>query len=71
MGKEFDRLRAGSPAFSVEVSGGGLVLVADPDHHDEFGELVRYLIHHDRKEFVVFPVTDGGTGYDRAIVLPI
>ena len=71
MGRLLDRLRAGSPAYAVEDAGEGFVLVAVPDHRDEFSDLVRDLINRNTEEFVVLPVTDGGHGYDRAVILPL
>ena len=70
MGRVLDRLKAGSPVFAVEVAGDGYVLVADPQHSAEFSRLVNDLLNHETDEFVILPVTDGGTGYDRAIILP-
>lgn len=32
--------------------------------------MVRDLLDHDPDDFVILPVTDGKTGYDRAIILP-
>lgn len=65
-----DRLKAGSPVYTVEMAGNGYVLVAAPLHYAEFSRLVRDLLDHDADEFVILPVTDGGDGYDRAIILP-
>ncbi len=70
MGKVLDRLKAGSPIFDVERAGDGYVLVADPRHSAEFSQLVRDLLNHETDEFVILPVTDGSTGYARAIILP-
>jgi hypothetical protein len=49
----------------------GFVLVRREDHCDEFNRLVRELLNRNSEEFVILPVTDGGRGYDRAIILPI
>ena len=70
MARIMDRLRAGSPVFAVERSGGGYVLVGRPDHRKEFNELVRELLNSDPDDCVILPVTDGGLGYERAIILP-
>lgn len=70
MGCVLDRLKAGSPVYTVETAGDGFVLVAAPSQHAEFSRLVRDLLDHDADEFVILPVTDGGHGYDRAIILP-
>jgi hypothetical protein len=48
-----------------------LILVAREHHREAFSDLVRDLINRDTEEFVVLPVTDGGTGYDRAVILLI
>ena len=71
MGRVLDRLKAGSSSFAVEIAGDGYVLVADPRHAAEFSQLVRDLMDHSTDEFVILPVSDGGSGYDRAIILPI
>ena len=63
-------MKAGSPAFVVEATGDGYVLIADPQHYAEFSQLVRDLLDHDTDEFVILPVADGTRGYDRAIILP-
>ena len=71
MGRLLDRLRAGSPSYEVEPTGEGFVLVAKTDHRDEFDDLVRDLMLTSTDEFAVIPVSDGGTGYDRAVILPL
>jgi hypothetical protein len=71
MGTLLDRLKTGSPDYAVEMAGDGFVLVRREDHCDEFNRLVRELLNRNSEEFVILPVTDGGKGYDRAIILPI
>jgi hypothetical protein len=71
MGTLLDHLRTGSPDYLVEMAGDGFVLVRREDHCDEFNRLVRELLNRNSEEFVILPVTDGGRGYDRAIILPI
>ena len=71
MGKLLDKLKAGDPAYTLEVTGDGYVLVGDTDHRNEFDGLVRELLNRPTDEFVILPVTDGHTGYDRAIILPL
>ncbi|CAN5307297.1 hypothetical protein BH10PSE1_BH10PSE1_13660 [soil metagenome] len=70
MGKLLDTLRTASETYAVETAGDGFVLVAAEAHRDEFNALVRELLNREAVEFVVLPVTDGGTGYERAIILP-
>ncbi len=70
MARMLDRLKVGSPVFAVERAGEGYVIVAEPHHHEEFTQLVRDLLNQAPDEFVVLPVTDGSTGYERAIILP-
>ena len=50
--------------------GGGYVLIANAEHHEAFTQLVRDLLDYNSDDFVVLPVTGGGTGYTRAIILP-
>lgn len=70
MGRVLDRLKAGSQIHKVERAGDGYVLVAHQGRYAEFSDLVRDLLDHDTDEFVILPVTDGGVGYDRAIIVP-
>lgn len=44
----------------------GHVLVAEPRHREEFTQLVRELLERDTDAFLILPVTDGGTSYERA-----
>ncbi len=72
MGRLLDRLTAGSAAYNVEPSGdGGYVLVRDDGHAEEFSKLVRNLIDLPTDEFVILPISDGHTGYERAVILPM
>jgi len=71
MGRLLDRLRAGSPSYAVEPTGDGFVLVAESNHRDEFDDLVRDLMATSNDEFAVIPVSDGGVGYERAVILPL
>lgn len=71
MGKLLDKITAGSPIYAVESTGDGYVLVKRDLYSDDFDRLVRELLDRQTTEFVVLPVTDGSTGYDRAIILPI
>lgn len=70
MGKLLETLKAASATYAVQTAGGGFVLVAGVAHRAEFNALVRDLLNRQTDEFVVLPVTDGGTGYDRAVILP-
>ncbi|QCQ99135.1 MULTISPECIES: hypothetical protein [unclassified Brevundimonas] len=67
-----ERLKAGSTAYNVEPTGdGGFILVRDIEHAEEFTNLVRALINRPTDEFVILPTSDGHTGYERAVILPL
>ena len=70
MGRLLDSLKAPSQTYAVEPAGDGFVLVADQTHRAEFNALVRELLNRQTDEFVILPVTDGGDGYERAVILP-
>ena len=72
MGCLLERLKAGSTAYNVEPTGdGGFILVRDIEHAEEFTNLVRDLINRPTDEFVILPTSDGHTGYERAVILPL
>ncbi|WP_433949998.1 hypothetical protein [Brevundimonas bullata] len=67
-----ERLKAGSTAYNVEPTGdGGYILVRHEEHAEEFTQLVRDLINQPTDEFVILPTSDGETGYERAVILPL
>jgi hypothetical protein len=70
MGKFLDTLTRPSSTYAVERTGDGFVLVAESDHRLEFSDLVRDLLNEPSDEFVILPVSDGGFGYERAVILP-
>jgi hypothetical protein len=70
MGKLLDRLKVASETYAVETAGDGFVLVAEQSHRVEFNALVRDLLSRQTDEFVILPVTDGGTGYARVVIVP-
>lgn len=71
MGRFLDRLKRDDPAYRLEATDDGLTLVRREGQADEFNELARQLINEGGSEFVVLPITDGGTGYERVVLLPL
>ena len=71
MGKLIEKIVAGSPAYAVQSSAEGYVLIGESSYRDEFNVFVRELLNRQTEEFVILPVTDGHTGYERAIILPM
>ena len=70
MGKFLDTLTRPSSTYAVERTAEGFVLVAGADHRLEFSALIRGLLDEPSDEFVILPVSDGGMGYERAVILP-
>lgn len=71
MGRLLDRLKRDDPAYRLETNSDGLTLVRRDGQADEFNKLARQLINDGGSEFVVLPITDGGTGYERVVLLPL
>lgn len=71
MGKMLERLKAGSPVYSVEETDGGYVLIASGADGAAFSSLVRDLVNAVDDEFVALPISDGHTGYERVVLLTI
>ena len=70
MGRLLDKLIQGTPACDVRLDEDGFVLVAKPDHIDEFSDLVREAVDHAGEEFLVFPTTEGHR-YTQMFVMPL
>ncbi len=47
------------------------MLIGDPEHLDEFSDLVREAADHSGEEFVVFTTTDGRHRYSQMFVMPL
>ncbi|WGM45859.1 hypothetical protein KOAAANKH_00723 [Brevundimonas sp. NIBR10] len=63
---------AGSAAYTVESTGeGGIVLVRQDSHAEEFSRLVRDLINTPNDEYVILPSRDARSEYERVVVLPL
>jgi len=71
MGRLLERVTAGSPAYAVERTADGYILVGEAAYREEFSELVRDLLNHQSDELVVLPISDGQAGYESAIILPM
>ncbi|CAN5369639.1 hypothetical protein BH09PSE1_BH09PSE1_23160 [soil metagenome] len=71
MGKLLDRLRENSSAYVMEETSAGYILVGVPEAAEEFNVLVRDLLDRAGEEFVVLPTTDGKTGYERVVLVPL
>ncbi len=66
-----DRLKVGSPAYVMSETEEGYLLIGAPDAKEQFSDLVRDLVNRGGDEFVVLPTSDGKTGYERVILLPL
>lgn len=68
MGRFLDTLKKPSPFFEVEKTDAGLLLRGTGE---EFNALVRTAIEKSGDDYVALPTTDGRTGYDRCLIIPI
>lgn len=71
MGRLLERLLEGGDAYSVRRETDGFMLVGDPDHRDEFSDLVREASDQAGEDFIVFTTSDGGLGYSQMFVMPM
>ncbi|QBX36899.1 hypothetical protein E4M02_04345 [Brevundimonas sp. S30B] len=71
MGRILDKLVRDHPAYQVEASDNGLLLIRRDGKDAEFNNLARELINDAGQEFAVFPTSDGHTGYERVFVIPL
>lgn len=71
MGRLLERLLEGSPTYRVKREADGFMLIGDPEHLDEFSDLVREAADHSGEEFVVFTTTDGRHRYSQMFVMPL
>jgi len=71
MGRLLDKLLTTHPAYDIKRDEDGFVLIGKSGHFDEFSDLVREATEHAGEDFIVFPTSDGGTGYSRMFVVPL
>jgi len=64
-------IEAGSPIFDVETSGEGYVVTPKMGEEASFTQMIEDLALSSTDQFAVFPVSDGKTGYKRAVILPL
>lgn len=71
MGRLLERLLEGSRAYRVKREADGFMLIGDPDHIDEFSDVVREASDRAGEDFIVFTTTDGHDGYSQMFVMPL
>jgi hypothetical protein len=71
MGRFSDRFRLDDPVYRLETNADGLTLVRRAGQSDAFNTLARQLINGAGSEFVVLPISDGQTGYERVVLLSL
>jgi hypothetical protein len=71
MDRYLDSLKQERPEYRVEQAAEGFVLVRRSAECPLFDTVAREVIEHAGADYVALPVTDGGVGYDRVIVLPL
>lgn len=62
MGRLLDNLERDHPAYRLEASDDGVVLIRRDGQSETFNKLARQLINTAGDEFVALPTTDGQTG---------
>jgi len=71
MAPKLEALRAPDVGRNIEPAGDGFVIVRPSDaDRDVFNDLVRNVVAAAGDEYVALPVTDGGQGYDRVVIVP-
>lgn len=68
MGRFLETLSKPSPFHDVEKTESGLLLSG---RGDEFNDIVRSAIEKSGDDYVALPITDGHTGYERCLIIPI
>lgn len=58
-------------AHFTDKDADGFMLIGDPDHLDEFSDLVREAAARSGEEFVAFAVSEGGHRYSEMFVMPL
>jgi len=64
-------IRNGSPIFDVEKTADGFVIIPKEGQTAAFAQMIEDLAFSPEDRFAVFPVSDGKTGYARAVILPL
>lgn len=63
-------IKDGSPLFDVERVGESWVIVPKAGQEAAFNQMIEDLTFGQHEEFAILPVSDGRTGYARAVVMP-
>lgn len=64
-------LRTPNVDHEVEIAGHGFVIVRRTEaDRDVFNDLVREVLADSGNDYVALPVTDGGDGYERVVIVP-
>jgi hypothetical protein len=64
-------IEMGSPLFEVETVSGGWAIVPKPGQEAAFTQMIEDIVSGPTDEFAIFPMSDGKTGYSRAVILPL
>jgi len=72
LGLFLQSLRDGGPAHAVEPASTGFAIVPKPGGDPQaFNDLARETLNRAGSDYAAFPRTDGRSGYDQVIVIPI
>ena len=63
-------IKNGSPIFDVEKTADGFVIIPKEGQEAAFTQMIDDLAFSPADGFAVFPMSDGETGYERAVILP-
>jgi len=63
-------IKNGSP-IDVEKTADGFVIIPKEGQAATFTQMIEDLAFSPEDRFAVFPVSDGKTGYERAVILPL
>jgi len=70
MGLFLTTLKQATDDYEVEEVENGFTLISRPGREGRFSEVVRRAVDRSGDDFVVFPVSDGNGGYERAVIMP-
>lgn len=68
---DLDSLRRDTDLYSVQDANEGFVITRRPGVDGAFDALARRLIDDAGDRFVIFPRSDGQTGYESVLVIPL
>jgi len=72
VGAFIDGLRQADACHLTEPTEEGFAIVRrSPEHAQAFNALARETIHRSGRDYVALPRTDGPTGYDQVLIIPI